>query len=53
MAETKTLCELEKSGFVKENLEDYKLLVKKGKFVCSRCGRVARKKKHLCHPDKL
>ena len=48
----KTLCELYEDGFVRDNLAEYTQLVRKGKFVCRRCGRVARKKKYLCKPVK-
>lgn len=53
MSDKKTLCELEKEGLIQADFEAYKELVRKGKFVCRRCGRVARKKKRLCRPDKL
>ncbi len=53
MSDTKTLCELEKEGLMQADLEAYKELVRKGKYVCRRCGRVARKKKSLCRPEKL
>jgi hypothetical protein len=47
------LCYLHNVGFVKEELEDYKKLVKDGKFVCKSCGRVAASDKNLCAPEKL
>jgi hypothetical protein len=53
MADKETLCELEKSGFLRDKLPEYKDLVKKGKFVCKRCDRVARKKARLCRPEKI
>lgn len=53
MSEKKTLCELEKAGLIQADFEAYKKLVRKGKYVCHRCGRVARKKKLLCRPEKL
>lgn len=53
MGTKKTLCELEKIGLIRNDLEGYKKLVRKGKYVCRRCGRVARKKKNLCHPEKI
>lgn len=53
MKEKRTLCKLEEAGFIKDSLADYIKLVRKGKFVCQRCGRVARKKRNLCKPEKL
>jgi len=53
MSDAKTLCDLEKMGLIQADLEAYKELVCKGKYVCRRCGRVARKKKRLCRPEKL
>ena len=37
----KHLCYLHNIGFVKDRLEDYKKLVRDGRFVCRACGRVA------------
>ena len=53
MSDKKTLCEMEKTGLMMADFEVYKELVRKGKYVCRRCGRVARKKKLLCRPEKL
>lgn len=53
MSDKKTLCELEKEGLIQADFEGYKELVRKGRFVCRRCGRVAHKKKLLCRPEKL
>ena len=53
MAEKRSLCELEKDGVLADDIKAYKKLVRKGKYVCRRCGRSARKKRNLCRPDKL
>lgn len=53
MSDKKTLCDLEKTGQIQADFEAYKDLVRKGRYVCRRCGRVARKKKLLCRPEKL
>jgi hypothetical protein len=53
VSDKKTLCELEKMGLLQADFEAYKELVRKGKYVCRRCGRAARKKKLLCRPEKL
>ena len=47
------LCYLQNVGFQLQNPEEYKALVRNGKFVCSACGRVAAKKKNLCRPEDL
>lgn len=49
----KTLCELEKAGLVRSDLKAYAKLVRKGKYVCRKCGRAARKRKYLCQPEKI
>lgn len=49
----KSLCDLDKQGFVVTNFKEYKKLVRYGKFVCQDCGRVARRKKNLCNPRRL
>ena len=53
MVMNKTLCDLEKQGFVVTHLKEYKKLVRYGKWVCQDCGRVARRKKNLCNPKRL
>jgi hypothetical protein len=53
MALEKSLCDLEKQGFVFKNFKAYRKLVRYGKFVCVDCGRVARKKSSLCSPKLL
>jgi hypothetical protein len=53
MAIKKSLCELVEEGFLRDQPQDYRKLVKKPKYVCRRCGRVARKKRNLCHPEKI
>jgi hypothetical protein len=49
----KHLCLLQNLGYLKTNLEDYKKLVKDGKFVCKGCGRVAVNEQDLCAPEKM
>lgn len=53
MALNKSLCELERSGYIADNFKNYKKLVRYGKYVCKDCGRVARKKQNLCKPKRL
>ena len=49
----KTLCELKSDGFIEKDFKSYRKLVRQGKYVCRRCGRVARRKTNLCHPKRL
>jgi hypothetical protein len=53
LKEKRSLCELEESGYLREHFDDYRKLVRNGKFVCRRCGRVARKERNLCKPESL
>jgi hypothetical protein len=47
------LCLLQNTGYLKENFEDYKNLVRNPKFVCKGCGRTAGNDKSLCAPEAL
>lgn len=47
------LCLLQNTGYLKENFEDYKSLVRNPKFVCKGCGRTAASDKNLCAPEAL
>jgi hypothetical protein len=49
----KHLCYLNNIGFQISNPQEYKGLVKNGKFLCKICGRVAAKDKNVCKPVKL
>ena len=49
----KTLCKLQKNNFIKKNLEEYKALVRDGRYVCRKCGRVAGREKNLCKGETL
>ena len=53
MALNKSLCDLEKQGYIFKHFKAYKKLVRYGKYVCQDCGRVARKKSSLCSPRRL
>jgi hypothetical protein len=48
----KTLCELKKE-YLKENLQEYKKLVRDAGFVCKKCGRAAKDAERLCKPISL
>jgi hypothetical protein len=47
------LCYLQNVGFLLKNWDDYKNLVKDGKFICRACGRVAASDNNLCVPEEL
>jgi hypothetical protein len=47
------LCYLQNVGFLLKNWDDYKNLVKNGKFICRACGRVAASDSNLCVPEEL
>jgi len=52
-AHEKHLCFLHNIGFISEKFEEYKGLVRNGKYVCKSCGRVAASDKNLCRPEAL
>jgi DNA replicative helicase MCM subunit Mcm2 (Cdc46/Mcm family) len=47
------LCFLQNVGYLITNLQEYKKLVKEGRYVCKNCGRVAANEQNLCAPEKL
>ena len=47
------LCYLVEEGLLRSKPEEFTPLVKKGKFYCTGCGRVAKKAENLCAPEKL
>jgi len=49
----KHLCYLNNLGFQISDPEEYQALVKNGKFLCKRCGRVAASESNLGQPAKL
>jgi hypothetical protein len=49
----KKLCSLVKKKILSEQLDDYIKLVKKPKYVCTKCGRAANSDKNLCKPKEI
>lgn len=47
----KSLCDMEK--LLKKDFDAYTALVNQPRFVCTKCGRAANKKKNLCEPKKI
>jgi hypothetical protein len=47
------LCYLQNMGYIANNLEEYKKLVRNPKFVCKNCGRTAASDSNLCRPEPL
>jgi hypothetical protein len=49
----KHMCYLVEKGILKNDLDEYKSLVKKSKYYCSGCGRTAKDPKNLCAPVRI
>ena len=47
------LCLLQNVGYLSSDLDEYKKLIREGRYVCEGCGRVAASEKNLCAPEKL
>jgi len=47
------LCLLENIGYLRVAFDDYKRMVRRAKFICKECGRVAGDARNLCAPEKL
>ena len=50
---SKCLCKLVSDDYLEENMKSYMALVKEAKFVCKKCGRVAKDEDRLCKPKKI
>lgn len=53
MSEEKPFCKRITPGFLKKNLEEYKQWISEPLYVCTKCGRVARRARDLCKPVPL
>ena len=49
----KTLCALQKEGFIEKQTEAFKKLIQPAAHFCQNCGRSAVSGKNLCKPAKL
>ena len=49
----KHLCVAHVMNWIQTNLDEYKDIVREGKYVCKQCGRVAKSADYLCDPDSL
>lgn len=52
MSKIKKLCALKKSD-IEENTKKLFKIVSKPKFICTKCARVSKDEKHLCHASSL
>jgi len=50
--ENKTLCKWSKDE-IKDNFKELKKVVSEPRFICRKCGRVAKKEDWLCKPEEL
>ena len=50
MEDPKPFCKLVDRKFLEEHLEEYKEWVREPRYVCKKCGMVARREKDLCKP---
>lgn len=48
----KTICEWDKDK-IKDDIDKLKAIVTPPKFICRKCGRVAKESEYLCKPEKL
>lgn len=48
----KELCKIN-SSYYEENISDILKTIKKPKYICTKCVRAAKKKSHLCKPEKI
>jgi hypothetical protein len=53
LGHAKHLCYLVNIGYHKSNANDFKKMVKQGRYICKRCGRVSNRKMNLCNAAKL
>ncbi len=50
---SKKLCKLAKKEMPSDDCQKYLNCILPAKFLCTKCGRVARKKDFLCKPEKI
>lgn len=53
MSKQKILYQMKEEDFIKKEFQEYKKLVRNGRYVCRSYGQVARKKKYLCKTVEL
>ena len=47
------LCYFQNLGLLKDNMDEYKNLIRGAKFVCKDCGRSAASAENLCFAEKI
>ncbi|MCT4593453.1 MAG: hypothetical protein N4A57_04165 [Anaeromicrobium sp.] len=50
---SKKLCKLVKEYSMEDDFKKYKKLVNKGKYICTKCGRVGNNEENLCKSKNL
>jgi ribosomal protein S27AE len=53
VSEEKPFCKRVSPSFLKKHLDEYKEWVREPLYVCTKCGRVARRARDLCRPVSL
>ena len=49
----KTLCDLQKEGFIESNTQEFVKLIRPANYFCKNCGRSAASSDNLCKPEKF
>lgn len=49
---SETVCKWDRKEFL-DNFEELKRIARDARYICRKCGRVARDKDWLCKPEKL
>jgi transposase-like protein len=49
---SKPLCKWDKDD-IKDNFKELKKIVAEPRYICKKCGRVAKKEEFLCKPEEL
>jgi ribosomal protein S27AE len=53
VSEEKPFCKRITPAFLKQHLEEYREWVREPRYICKKCGRVARRSRDLCKPVPL
>lgn len=53
MGKCKKVCKMVKKDMLDDELKEYIKIVKDARYICTKCGRVAKKEDYLCKPEKM